>query len=113
MAAQPKPVPGINIKRIHVHPNGTAQNDPEKLSKSNHEEAVFSTKQCKSDVEVIFDIDGTPFSKTNFLVYADTEVGSGALRPDPDVEVGKHYHYHVGPMKGGSPGTDPEIIITG
>jgi hypothetical protein len=107
MAAHPKPVPGINMKRINVHPGG-AQPDPEYLSKSNHEEAVFSTKVSKSDVEVVFD-HGTPFSGTNFRVYANTEVGSGALRTD--VEVGKHYHYRVDPMKGG-PGTDPEIIIT-
>lgn len=111
MAAIPKPLTAF--KNIDVYPDGHAVKDPEYLSKSENEQAVFSTKTSKADVEVVFDpADGTPFNDVpTFVVPAGTNHQSGALRGD--VVVGKHYHYTVRrPGKGTGSSADPEIIIT-
>ncbi|HYN14614.1 MAG TPA: hypothetical protein VES66_02355 [Terriglobales bacterium] len=106
MAAQPKPFPGI--KPIHVYPDGHAEKDPEHLSIDRKEEALFSTKLSKSDVEVVFD-NGTPFNGDRFQVRAGTETPSGPLRIG--VKPGEQYHYHIRPIKGAGSSADPTIII--
>ena len=106
MVAQPKPFP--NMKPIHVYPDGHAKNDPEHLSINNKDEALFSTKLSKSDVEVVFE-HGTPFNSARFVVMAGTETPSGPLRAG--VKPDEQYHYNVRPLKGAVAGTDPTIII--
>ena len=105
MVAQPKPFP--NMKPIHVYPDGHATNDPEHLSIRNKEEALFSTKLSRSDVEVVFE-NGTPFDSDRFVVMAGMETPSGPLRAGVKPAV---YHYNVRPLKGAVAGTDPTIII--
>jgi len=108
MVAIPKPLPRIP-KPIHLFPDGHAENDPETLSISKREEALFSTKISKSAVEVVFDINGTPFDSDRFLVQAGMETQSGPLREG--VKLGEQYGYHVRPIKGAGPFADPTIII--
>jgi hypothetical protein len=108
MAAIPSPVFGFK-KPIHVYRDGHAEADREHLSIDKKEEALFSTKRSNDDVEVVFDIDGTPFATNKFVVPARTETPSGPLRKG--VKDGEHFHYHVYPIKGSGSGADPEIII--